>query len=506
MINKLVIILGKMTRVLAWSVLTGIGAGGASAADMLIRNVTLISPERAAPLPHATVIIRGGKIETLSEHAAAPQDELPELDGSGLFLTPGLMDSHLHTLVMPGLGFVGGQRSRDFPQMTTLYQKQFERSLLYYGVTQVLDPAAHPTALARSRERELAPDIFFCGAAPLANGYPALFMDALAIKATLPYRVYEPATPDPVIGKVNRSRHSPEAVVERMRDDGAICLKLFFEDGWDLRNDWPMLSNHSMKRIIDTAHAAGLKVVAHANALDMQQQAVAAGVDVLGHGLWNWNQYRKEPGMPKGIIDHLDRVHQAGIGYQPTLRVMDSMRELYLPEKLHDPALNNVVPRALLDWYRTSAAQAFKRQLSAEDFDNLSDERTATLIKGPIGLGERSLLYLNRIGHSLLLASDHPATPGHANHPGLSSYQELVHMAALGIPLARIFEAATINNARMFGLDDRYGSIETGKTANLLLLKANPLETIEAWDTIQWVVLGGRAISRESLSAESLPQ
>ena len=47
---------------------------------------------------------------------------------------------------------------------------------------------------------------------------------------------------------------------------------------------------------------------------------------------------------------------------------------------------------------------------------------------------------------------------------------------------------------------------ETGKTANLLLLEANPLETVEAWDQIRWVVLGGRVISRETLSAESLPR
>ncbi len=504
MTNNIVTILKKISRLIACSFLISIGAAQASTADLMIRNVSLISPERTAPLDHATVIIRDGKIDAIYDHTTAPHDDLPVLDGSGLYLTPGLMDSHLHTLVIPGLGFVGGQRSQSFAWLTNLYQRQLERSLLYFGVTQILDPAAHPAALARSRERELAPDIFFCGAAPVANGYPALFMDAAAIEATLPYRVYEPSTPASATGKLDRSQHSPEAIVKRMRDDGAICLKLFFEDGWDQRNDWPMLSDDSIKRIIDAAHASGLKVVAHANALDMQQQAVAAGVDVLGHGLWNWNQYRKHQGMPEAIRNHLDTIHEAGIGYQPTLRVMDSMRELYIPEKLHDPALKKVVPKALLDWYQTPVAHAFKNELREEDFEGLPDARITKLLTGPIGRSERSLLYLAQTGHKLLLASDHPATPGHANHPGLSSYQELVHMAALGIPLRRILEAATINNAQMFGLDDRYGSIETGKNANLLLLKANPLETIEAWDKIQWVILGGRVIDRESLSAESI--
>ena len=119
-----------------------------------------------------------------------------------------------------------------------------------------------------------------------------------------------------------------------------------------------------------------------------------------------------------------------------------------------------------------------------------------------ISQSERSLAYVAESEHRLLLASDHPATPGHANHPGLSSYQELKHMAEIGVPLAKLLAAATINNAEMFGLADRYGSIETGKIANLLLLESNPLESVEAYDRIRWVVLGGRAIARDELAAD----
>jgi len=265
-----------------------------------------------------------------------------------------------------------------------------------------------------------------------------------------------------------------------------------------------MLSADSLERLIRAAHAANLKVIGHANALDMQQLAVKAGVDVLGHGLWNWNQYRKHPGLPEEIRRHFDGIREAGIAYQPTLRVMDSMRDLFIPETLDDPALKKVVPQALLDWYRSAPAQAFKRDLARDEFDGLSDRRIPSLLGETISRGERSLRYLAQTGHDLLLASDHPATPGHANHPGLSTYQELVHMAALGVPLKNIFEAATINNPERFGLAGRYGSVESGKTANLLLLEANPLATVEAYDRIRWVILGGRALARESLAADNL--
>jgi imidazolonepropionase-like amidohydrolase len=163
-----------------------------------------------------------------------------------------------------------------------------------------------------------------------------------------------------------------------------------------------------------------------------------------------------------------------------------------------------VVPAELLDWYRTAPAQEFKQELKQEDFDQLPDEQIVEIINGPISRSERTVRYLAEIGHDLLKASDHTATPGHAKHPGLSSYQELVHMAAIGVPLSEVFAAATINNAEMFGLADRYGSIEAGKKANLLLLAANPLETVTAYDQINWVILGGRAIARNSLAADQL--
>lgn len=58
--------------------------------------------------------------------------------------------------------------------------------------------------------------------------------------------------------------------------------------------------------------------------------------------------------------------------HQPTLRVMDSMQELYIPDNLDNPALKKVVPAALLDWYRTAPAQEFKQELRREDFDQFS--------------------------------------------------------------------------------------------------------------------------------------
>jgi imidazolonepropionase-like amidohydrolase len=80
-------------------------------------------------------------------------------------------------------------------------------------------------------------------------------------------------------------------------------------------------------------------------------------------------------------------------------------------------------------------------------------------------------------------------------------YLEMHGWARAGISLKTIFRAATLDNARAFGLDDQLGTIEAGKRADLLLLTDNPLVDISAYDTIKTVIIGGRLIDRQALSA-----
>jgi imidazolonepropionase-like amidohydrolase len=72
--------------------------------------------------------------------------------------------------------------------------------------------------------------------------------------------------------------------------------------------------------------------------------------------------------------------------------------------------------------------------------------------------GMRAAKYLHDVGHPLLLASDTPSGPIYGNQPGYDTYREMRAMAQAGIPLDAIFRAATINNAKQFGLDRDYGA------------------------------------------------
>jgi len=125
------------------------------------------------------------------------------------------------------------------------------------------------------------------------------------------------------------------------------------------------------------------------------------------------------------------------------------------------------------------------------------------MLEVAIGRYERQTAWLNRNGANLLFGTDTAVGgPGWGNPPGLNGLREMQDWARGGVPLKTIFEAATLGNARAFGLDDQIGAVAPGLKADLLILGANPLETLDAYDRVDTVILGGHAYDRQSFSAE----
>ena len=222
--------------------------------------------------------------------------------------------------------------------------------------------------------------------------------------------------------------------------------------------------------------------------------------------VWNWNQLNDSQGIPAAVADHLRKVHDKKIGYQATLRVIPGVTDLLDPALLDDPVYVKVVPPRLLAWYRTEPAQWFKRQVYGPDVNAaavLAGARAANARWATSEKGMRALRHLYELGQPMLLGSDTPSAPTYGNQPGYDTYKEMQLMVQAGIPLSAIFAAGTINNARQLGLDKDYGTIEKGKIANLLLLEANPLASVEAWTKIDTVILRGDPIERETLAANA---
>jgi imidazolonepropionase-like amidohydrolase len=488
-------------RCAAVAVLLAAFGPGAEAADLVIEAVAIVSPDQPRASTPRHVLIRGGRIVSISDKAIDATG-VQRLNGRGKFLTPGLMDSHVHVTDAVGLPF-----ENDDPEIAALraaYFKQEPRSYLYFGVTHVLDTNGGPASRELFESQPQHPDLFYCGGAPVLDGYPTAFIDPSVRYKVVPNWVFEPANADkhPLPAGFDAKDHTPEAVVERIAASGARCLKIFVEDGFGERSIWPVMSIDTQRRLHKAAHAKGLLVIAHGNALDMQQRALDGGVDVLAHGIWHWGKANAPKGIPEPVAAHLKTIHARKTGYQATLRVLYGEADLFRHDTLKDPMYAKVVPPALLAWYATDAGQWFKKQMKewaggASDEQIMHDEIVAA------DRGMRAVKYLHDLGHPLLVGSDTPSGSIYGNQPGYDTYREMRAMAQAGIPLDAILRAATINNARQFGLDRDYGTVQVGKIANLLLLNANPLQSLKAWSTIDKIVLHGAVIERESLAANT---
>jgi len=201
--------------------------------------------------------------------------------------------------------------------------------------------------------------------------------------------------------------------------------------------------------------------------------------------------------LPPEIRALLDRIVAARTGYQPTMQVLYGLDAYFDPAYLRDPGVRKVVPGALADWFATPDGAWFKEELA----EGASDHEVLEASEAPLRRLRQVIAYLAARDANILFGTDTPSSPTYGNLPGLNGYLEMRHLVEAGMTPAQVFRAATINNARTFGIDGGVGTIEPGKTANLLLLARSPLEDIKAWDSIVTLWVGGRQVEREALAA-----
>jgi imidazolonepropionase-like amidohydrolase len=83
--------------------------------------------------------------------------------------------------------------------------------------------------------------------------------------------------------------------------------------------------------------------------------------------------------------------------------------------------------------------------------------------------------------------------------PGISLHLELQRLVAAGFTPLEALQTATLNPANFYHRRDDFGTIETGRIADLVLLESNPLENIANTRTIAGVIADGRYMSRDDL-------
>ena len=96
-----------------------------------------------------------------------------------------------------------------------------------------------------------------------------------------------------------------------------------------------------------------------------------------------------------------------------------------------------------------------------------------------------------------------PSAPTYANPPGLNGWLEMRRLIEAGETPAQIFKSATLTNAQALRLDRDIGTVQVGKRANLLLLRQDPTQTIDAYAGIVKVILNGRVLDSSELTANA---
>jgi len=295
-----------------------------------------------------------------------------------------------------------------------------------------------------------------------------------------------------------------------MKADGAICVKTFFEHGFGGVSNLPVPKLGTIREVVKAAHAAGMPVLMHANSDEAQRFALDAGVDVLAHGLWNWSQEHSTTGeVTPGIKKILDDGVAQNVGWQPTMQVLYGIRDVFSTSFLADPRLSRVLPSSLIDWYRSSEGQWFRVMLAQDmklppdatpsQFERAVNENFAQVIDH----GKRATAYIVAQHGRILFGTDTPSAPTYANPPGLNGWLEMHRLIEVGGTPAQIFKSATLTNAQTLKLDRDIGTVEVGKRANLLLLRQDPTQTIDAYAGIAKVILNGRVLDPSQLAADA---
>jgi imidazolonepropionase-like amidohydrolase len=487
----------------------------AASQTLLIRDVSVISAELEAPIAHQDVQIEAGRISAI-EPARADRHADTELDGRGRFLSPGLIDSHVHLHTGTGLK---RRYTEDFDALYEEFQRQQPRSFLYHGYTTLIENNGDPVVDQQFERAPLHPRLIQCGpAAVLSNDFMATDFDSAAdFHAAFPHFLHDRHRTPTLPAGIDPALHTPAAVVAAIAASGGRCVKLYYEEAlwWpgEHRPDFALPSVAIVREIIAEAHARKMTVLLHGTTPAAHRFGLATGVDVMAHGLWDWpGAMYGQPDIPDDVLATADAVAASAMRVQPTWMAVDGMTSMFKPKLLNDPGYAKVLPADYLVYLRGPGQQAradylrrFGPFIAAAHARGEAISADPAVIMRAFQQRYRSILQRqHQAGAKFLFGTDTSVgTPGWGNPPGLSGRWEMQAWSAAGIDPLTILRAATIDNARAFGLADEIGSIEVGKRADLLLLGGNPLHGVDAFDRIEQVILAGVVIERDSLAADA---
>ena len=454
-------------------------------AQTYITNITVADVENKKLIPNQTVVITNDLISNIQSSSKL---KIPEnatiIDGKGKYLLPGLTDAHIHFFQNGGLyarpDAIDLRNVMPYHKELELTHKSMEDKLRRYmqnGITNVIDVGATNNFLKQRenfKNADYAPSIYMTG--PLLTTYEP--------------KVYENLNDDEPFSLVKNIEDGIKMVQKQLpyHPDFIKIWYITSTDGLGIeasaRKNLPII-----KAIIDEAHKNNLKVAIHATQRITAQLAVENGCDFLVHSVDDEivkDDFVQLLKKNKTILCPTMLVHG---GYSNTF----GQKNIFSNHELMKA--NPIQLGTLLDLKHisdTSLTNKYKNRTNSEEQISKSNKTDAICLE--------NLKKLSDAGVLIATGSD----AGNIGTLHASSYlNELLAMQKSGMSNWQIIQASTINGAKILNKENEFGTITVNKKANLIILNANPIDSIENVTKIFRVINKGVVFNPETLIEET---
>jgi imidazolonepropionase-like amidohydrolase len=447
-------------------------ASTAPAQDLALVGATVHDGTGGPVIEDAVILIEDERITCIGSRVdCATTDQFEVVDLTGRHVAPGLVDGHVH---YAQTGWLDGRPDSrigtdhyDYDALQVSLREnpqRWNRAYLCSGITAVYDVGGLPWTVADLTDSGLdMPGPHRRAAGPLITHYEPVFsvLSANGESTFLPMDSDEAA------------RRSVAALVEM----GAEAVKLWYLDPPEAQRE---ALDARVMLIGRLAEEAGLPLLVHATELRNAKVALRAGAHMLVHS------------VEDAPIDaeFLDLMRESETFYAPTLIVSENWRQAVASARLRVPAPalddpNDCVDaetRRVIGEAPTLIDEAPSRQTVGEIFEALVRLGTQHAVL------EANLKRVAEAGLPVVTSTD-------AGNPltlhGPSIYAEMEAMEAAGLSPSEILVMSTRNGAASMGRLDDFGTLESGKLADLIVLEADPAASASAYRSITHVMRAG---------------
>ncbi len=403
----------------------------ASAQQTFIHCGRLIDGKADAAKTEMTIVVEGNKIVDVRKGYQSGTATDKVLDMKNMTVMPGFIDSHVH---------LSGETSKNrYTEGFTLNEDDFafrsvnyaERTLMA-GFTTVRDLGGEVALALRNAINQgyiKGPRILAAGKSIATTGGHADPSNGVNRELT--------GDPGPKEGVINSTEDAKKAVRQRYKE-GSDVIKITATGGV-LSNAkdgaGAQFTEEEIRAVVNTAKDYGYKVAAHAHGAEGMKRAIRGGVTSIEHGTF----------MDEEVMELMKK---NGTYYVPTITAGKSVADSAKIPGYYPPL---VQPKAL-----------------------------AT---GPIIQGTFAKAY--KAGVKIAFGTD----AGVFAHG--KNYKEFEYMVEAGMPPMEAIQSATMSAADLLGIADKLGSVEKGKTADIIAVSGNPLQDIKVLSNVNFVMKEG---------------